>query len=113
MKNIVVVNRSRKRKATQVRRLLSPVLFEVDMRHHIGCLPSRSIVELFRRLRAISSRGMNVTILVEEKKTGSHGWKAIEVGKKEAQWALMTGSESSIDKLLLREKLVEPFFGAD
>ncbi len=107
---IVVVNKSRKRKFLQTKKLFSSVLFPVTKRIHVGDLPVRVIIQLIKDTKKISSRGMNVKFFIESKKIGYMGFKCIEVGKKESYYDRVVNAVSRIDKKLIKEKIINPLF---
>ena len=103
---IVVYNKSRKRRLKKTKRILSSVLFPINQRLHIGNIPSRTIIDLIKKIKLISGQGLNVKIFIESKE-GYNGFKLIQIGKQEEQYEYLELSNSKIDEKLIKDKIIK------
>ncbi len=102
----IVINKSRKRKLKQTKRVLSSLLFRINHRTHIGDIPSRVLIKLIKDLRKYSGRGINIKVFIESKE-GYNGFKLIEIGKNEDNFEMLTNSSSKIDDKLKKEGIIK------
>lgn len=103
---VVVHNNSRKRRLKKTKRILSSVLFSVNHRLHIGDIPSRSVIDLIKKIKEISGQGLSVKIFIESKE-GYNGFKVIQIGKKDEKYEILEMTSSKIDGKLLKEKIIK------
>ncbi len=102
---VIIYNKSRKRRLRTSRRILSSILFPINDRLHIGNIPSRTVIELIKKLKEKAGKGTNIKFFIESKE-GYHGFKMIAIGKKEEKFDIFEDSNSNIDKKLIKEKII-------
>lgn len=103
---IVIYNKSRKKRLKTTKRILSSILYPVYDRLHIGNIPSRTIIDLIKKLKKHSEVGTNIKIFIESKE-GYQGFKLISLGKKESKLEIFELSKSNIEEKLIKEKIIK------
>lgn len=103
---VIVHNKSRKRRLKTTKRILSSIIFPIAERIHIGDIPSRSIIDLIKKLKENSGSGVNINFFIASKE-GYHGFKLVQIGKNEEKFKILELQSCKIDDMLIKEKIIK------
>jgi hypothetical protein len=77
--SVILINRSKKKRFKNSRRLAGALLYPLTKRVHIGNLPKRVLRQLIISLKEKAGRGTSVQVFYANK-DGFMGYKCIEIG---------------------------------